>query len=72
MISDAVPLGDDGLTIRTGPHETCRQIGAIPSHARNVIEHWCQRSPLDVTTWCRITFGAISGWVPDGFLERQN
>lgn len=36
------------------------------------VEHWCQRSPLDVTIWCRITYGWISGWVPDGFLERQN
>lgn len=71
-MSAAVPVGEEGLPIRTGPHDTCYQVGAIAPQARDVIEHWCQRSPLDVTTWCRITYGRISGWVPDGFFERQD
>jgi hypothetical protein len=43
-----------------------------PLQARDAIQHSCQRSPQDATTWCRITYGGSSGWVPDGFLERQN
>jgi TIR domain len=72
MVSGAMPIDDDGLAVRTGPHETCHQIGAIPPQARDVIQHWCQRSPLDITSWCRITYGGISGWISDGFLEHQN
>jgi uncharacterized protein YraI len=56
----------------SGPHESCRAIGAVPPASRDVIEHGCQKSPLDVATWCRITTAGVSGWVPDGFLERQN
>jgi hypothetical protein len=54
------------------PHPTCHEVGTVPPQSRDVIAHGCQRSPTDVTTWCRITFGGKSGWVLDGFLERQN
>ena len=66
------PLDHDGLVVWSGPHESCRAIGAVPPASRDVIEHGCQKSPLDVATWCRITTAGVSGWVPDGFLERQN
>ena len=72
MISANVPLDHDGLVVRSGPHESCRAIAAVPPASRDVIEHGCQKSPLDVATWCRITYAGVSGWVPDGFLERQN
>ena len=71
-MSSTVPVGEEGLPIRTGPHDSCHQVGAIAPTARDVIEHWCQRSPLDITTWCRITYGRMSGWVPDGFFEHQD
>ena len=29
----------------------------------DVIEHGCQKSPLDVATWCRITYAGVSGRV---------
>jgi hypothetical protein len=65
--------GDEGnLVMRTGPHQSCHEVGAVPPAARDVIQHSCQRSPQDPTTWCRITYGNLSGWVADGFLERQN
>jgi uncharacterized protein YraI len=72
MMSATVTGDDGGLVMRTGPSETCHAVGAVPPQSRDVTQHGCQRSPLDVTTWCRITFGGSSGWVPDGFLERQN
>jgi uncharacterized protein YraI len=71
-MSATMPGDEGGLAIRTGPHPTCHEVGAVPPQSRDVIAHGCQRSPTDVTTWCRITFGGKSGWVPDGFLERQN
>jgi hypothetical protein len=72
MISANVLLDPNGLVVRSGPHESCQVIGAVPPASRDVIEHGCQKSPLDVATWCRITYAGVSGWVPDGFLERQN
>jgi hypothetical protein len=71
-LSSAVPVDEGNLVMRTGPHQGCHEVGAVPPAARDVIQHSCQRSPQDATTWCRITYGDKSGWVPDGFLERQN
>jgi hypothetical protein len=71
-LSGAVPADEGGLVMRTGPHQSCHAVAVVPPEARDVIQHSCQRSPLDVTTWCRITYGGKSGWVPDGSLERQN
>jgi hypothetical protein len=69
----ATPAADSpGLTIRTGPHQTCRPAAVIPLQARDVIQHWCQRSPLDTTIWCRISYDRMSGWILDGSLERKN
>jgi hypothetical protein len=68
-----VAPGDEGnLVMRTGPHQSCHEVAAVPPAARDVIQHSCQRSPQDATTWCRITYDGSSGWVPDGFLEKQN
>jgi uncharacterized protein YraI len=65
-------LPPDSEVVRTGPHEDCHAVGVIPPLTRDVIEHGCQRSPLSIASYCRVTHGGISGWVPDGFLERQN
>jgi uncharacterized membrane protein len=61
-----------GLTIRTGPHRTCHATGLISYQSRDVILHWCQPSPIDSTTWCRITYKKHSGWIEQGFLEPQH
>jgi len=66
------PTEPKGLTIHSGPDQACRAIGVLPYQTRDVIEHWCQRSPNNLTFWCRITFANISGWILDGFLEHQN
>lgn len=65
------PSEPQGLTMRSGPHQSCRAVGVLSYDAKDVVGHWCQRSPLDMTTWCRITFDAVSGWILDGLLERQ-
>ena len=62
----------DGLVIRSGPFHACRSVGVLPYQSRDVITHYCQRSPNDQTNWCRITFNGFSGWILDGFLEHQN
>ena len=62
----------EGLVMRSGPDDGCRAIGVVSPASRDVIGHGCQKGPNDITTWCRITYGGLSGWVPDGFLARQN
>ena len=66
------PTQPDGLTVRSGPHQSCRSTGVLPYQSMDVVEDWCQRSPIDQTFWCRITFENVSGWILDGFLEHQN
>ena len=59
-----------GLSVRTGPHPTCRSVGSLPPQGRDVILHGCEASPIDRSTWCRVTYKNFSGWVPDGYLQR--
>ena len=67
-----IPQGDPhGLSMRTGPHPTCRSVGSLPAQGRDVILHGCESSLVDRSTWCRVTYNNISGWIPDGYLERQ-
>jgi hypothetical protein len=67
-----IPPGDPhGLSVRTGPHRTCRSVGSLPAQGRDVILHGCEASPAERSTWCRITYKNLSGWVPDGYLQRQ-
>jgi uncharacterized protein YraI len=72
MVSGNAPADPEGLVIRSGPDEGCRAIGVVPPASRDVIGHGCQKSPNDITIWCRVTYGGLSGWVPDGPLARQN
>jgi hypothetical protein len=61
-----------GLHIRTGPHQTCQSTGLLAYQSSDIILHWCQPSPVDGRSWCRITYEAHSGWIAGGFLERQS
>ena len=61
-----------GLIVRNGPHKSCSSTGSIPFNGRDVILHSCVPSPIDKSTWCRVTYNKSSGWVAGGFLEQQN
>jgi uncharacterized protein YraI len=66
------PTDPQGLAVRNGPHHACSPVGSIPHDGRDVALHSCEPSPLGRSTWCRITHKGLTGWVADGFLERQD
>jgi hypothetical protein len=72
FVTGSNPAEPRAMNIRTGPHHTCRSAGLLPYGSRDVILHWCQPSPIDGSSWCRVTFGGRSGWIANGYLERQN
>ena len=69
-----VSLSDpEGLNIRTGPGPTFPKNAekrSIPANADGVINHTCQASPVDRTSWCLVTYRNYSGWVAGRFLSR--
>jgi hypothetical protein len=71
-VTGTSPSEPGGLSIRTGPDLTCRSAGVLPYQSRDVILHWCEASPLNASQqWCRITAMGQSGWIPRGYLQRQ-
>lgn len=64
------PTDPDGLTARNGPSPKCSVAGRLSYDAQEVIMHSCQVGPDDKGTWCQITYGKFSGWVPAEFLRR--
>jgi hypothetical protein len=61
----------DELAIKNGPFPTCNNVGSIPYNATDIVTHICQTSPVGTSTWCLITYQAISGWVPSAHLQPQ-
>jgi uncharacterized protein YraI len=70
-VAGIAPGDPHGVSIRSGPHPTCRAVGALPAQGRDIVLHGCEASPVDRSTWCRVTYKTLSGWVPDGYLQRQ-
>ena len=58
----------DNLNIRERPDAESDLVGQIPRDAR-VRGFGCTRETRSGVSWCRVTYGAVVGWVREKFVR---
>ncbi len=61
----------DMLNIRERPDPDSDLIGQIPHDGRGVRGFGCTDDTPNGTTWCRVKYGAVVGWVRETFVRRE-